>query len=105
MSSKNIMELLSEVKDEDSQDSLAENLWQISCKMDDAIRKIENAKCICAVLANSFGYDQNDESGALWAATDIIEEEAENLENLSSELLQTRREYLDAKTQKKGKKK
>lgn len=100
MSSKSIVDLLTE-----SEDTLSEKLWKLSCDIDEISYKLETARSICGVVAVGLDSDSNDESGAIWGAHDIVKEQSHLLDGLSSDALQIRKQLKEAEEKKKGAKK
>ena len=105
MSEQNIIDLL---KGDKESNTLEGKLWTVSCEMDDVSYKLETARSICSLIANNYSSDLNDESGALWAANDIIETQANLIDEINAKVLEVRRELMELNkphAEKKGKKK
>lgn len=100
MRKKTIVDLLTE-----SEDTLSEKLWKLSCDIDEISYKLETARSICGVVATSFGSDLNDESGAVWGVHDILREQSHLLDALSADALHMRKQLKEAEEKKKGAKK
>jgi len=100
MRKKTIVDLLTE-----SEDTLSEQLWKLSCDIDEVSYKLETARSICGVVATSFGSDLNDESGAVWGVHDILREQSHLLDELSADALHMRKQLKEAEEKKKGAKK
>jgi hypothetical protein len=100
MSKKSIVDLLTE-----SENTLSEKLWQLSCDIDEISYKLETVRSICGVVATSFDSDSNDESGAIWGVHDIVREQSNLLDALSTDVLYIRKQLNEAEEKKKGAKK
>ena len=100
MRKKTIVDLLTE-----SENTLSEQLWKLSCDIDEVSYKLETARSICGVVATSFGSDLNDESGAVWGVHDIVKEQGHLLDALSADALHMRKQLKEAEEKKKGAKK
>jgi len=81
MSKKSNVGLLTE-----GENSLDEKLWQLSCDID-------------------LDSDANDESGAIWGVHDIVREQSNLLDALSTDVLYIRKQLNEAEEKKKGAKK
>lgn len=105
MSEQNIINLL---KGDEESDTLEGKLWTISCDMDDVSYRIETARSICSLIAGALDSNYGDESGALWAANDILEAQSNLLDKINAKVLEVRRELMELNkphAEKKGKKK
>jgi len=100
MSKKSIVDLLTE-----SENTLSEKLWQLSCDIDEISYKLETARSICGVVAVGLDSDSNDESGAIWGVHDIVKEQSHLLDALSTDVLYIRKQLKEAEEKKKGAKK
>ena len=85
-------------------------LWEKANKVSEIGYKVHSAAMIVELVAEKI--TDNAESGALWAATEILQEYSERLENLSSDIMainrkheEELREAKENKLMKKGKKK
>ena len=100
MREKTIVDLLNE-----SENTLSEKLWQLSCAIDEISYKLETARSICGVVAVGLDSDSNDESGAVWGVHDIVKEQGHLLDALSADALHMRKQLKEAEEKKKGAKK
>jgi len=100
MRKKTIVDLLTE-----SENSLEEKLWQLSCDIDEISYKLETARSICGVVAVGLDSDSNDESGAIWGVHDIVREQSHLLDALSADALYIRKQLKEAEEKNKGAKK
>ncbi len=106
MSEQNLIDLLS--NNSGKSDTLEGKLWTVSCDLDDVSYKLETARSICSLVAGNFDSEFNDESGALWAANDIIETQSNIIDEINAKVLEVRREIMELNkphAEKKGKKK
>lgn len=67
-----------------------DGLWEKSNKVSEIGYKIHSAAMIVELVAERI--TDNAESGALWAATEILQEYSERLEYLAAEIMATNRE-------------
>lgn len=80
-----------------------EGLWEKANKVNEIGYKINSAAMIVELVAERIS--DNAESGALWAASEILQRYSEDLEKISIEIMQLNRQDEEAKTIKKDKKK
>jgi hypothetical protein len=66
------------------------SLWDKANKVSEVGYKVHSASMIVELVAEKISSDA--ESGALWAAAEILQEYSERLECLSSDLMQINRE-------------
>jgi hypothetical protein len=77
------------------------DLWEKANEVSKLSYKIHSAAMIVELVADRI--TENAESGALWAATEILQEYSEQLELLAGEIMSINRTHQEVKT--KGKKK
>jgi len=80
---------------------MIEGLWEKANKVGELGYKIHSAAMIVELVAEKI--TDNAESGALWAATEILQEYSERLEDLAADIMALNRAHTE--TQTKGKKK
>jgi hypothetical protein len=78
-----------------------DGLWEKANKVSEIGYKIHSAAMIVELVAERI--TDNAESGALWAATEILQEYSERLEFLAGDIMSINRQLEESKT--KGKKK
>ena len=78
-----------------------DGLWEKSNKVSEIGYKVHSAAMIVELVAERI--TDNAESGALWAATEILQEYSERLEFLAGDIMSINRQLEESKT--KGKKK
>jgi hypothetical protein len=74
------------------------SLWEKANKVSEISYKIHSASMIVELVAEKISHDA--ESGALWAAAEILQEYSDRLEGLSSDLMQIDREQQKPKKKK-----
>jgi len=91
---------------------MVDGLWEKANKVSEIGYKVHSASMIVELVAEKIRDDA--ESGALWAAADLLQELSDRLENLSSDIMVTDRDQKEcickleaviAKHELKGKKK
>lgn len=78
-----------------------DGLWEKANKVSEMGYKVHSAAMIVELVAERL--TDNAESGALWAATEILQEYSERLEFLAGDIMSINRQLEESKT--KGKKK
>ena len=78
-----------------------DGLWEKANKVSEIGYKVHSAAMIVELVAERI--TDNAESGALWAATEILQEYSERLEFLAGDIMSINRQLEESKT--KGKKK
>jgi hypothetical protein len=79
------------------------DLWEKANKVSEIGYKVHSAAMIVELVAERISDDA--ESGALWAATEILQEYSERLEFLAGDLMSINRQHEEKETKPKGKKK
>jgi hypothetical protein len=80
---------------------MSDGLWEKANKVSEIGYKIHSAAMIVELVAERI--TDNAESGALWAATEILQEYSERLEFLAGDIMSINRQLEESKI--KGKKK
>jgi len=80
---------------------MSDILWEKANRVSELGYKVHSASMIVELVAEKISSDA--ESGALWAASEILQEYSERLEDLSSELMQINREQKEQEPKKKKK--
>lgn len=80
---------------------MSDILWEKANRVSELGYKVHSASMIVELVAEKISSDV--ESGALWAASEILQEYSERLEDLSSELMQINREQKEQEPKKKKK--
>jgi hypothetical protein len=80
---------------------MSDILWEKANRVSELGYKVHSAAMIVELVAEKI--TDNAESGALWAASEILQEYSERLEDLSSELMQINREQKEQEPKKKKK--
>jgi phage gp29-like protein len=79
------------------------DLWEKASTVSEIGYKVHSASMIVELVAEKITHDA--ESGALWAAADLLQELSEKLEKLSEELMLINRALKEVQDNPKGKKK
>jgi len=80
---------------------MIEGLWEKANKVSELGYKVHSASNIVEIVAEKIAMDA--ESGALWAASDLLKDLSDKLENLALDIMQLNKEHEEVKP--KGKKK
>jgi phage gp29-like protein len=80
---------------------MSDILWEKANRVSELGYKVHSASMIVELVAEKISSDA--ESGALWAASEILQDYSERLEDLSSELMQINREQKEQEPKKKKK--
>ena len=80
---------------------MSDILWEKANRVSELGYKVHSAAMIVELVAEKI--TDNAESGALWAASEILQEYSERLEGLSNDLMQINREQKEQEPKKKKK--
>jgi hypothetical protein len=80
---------------------MSDILWEKANRVSELGYKVHSASMIVELVAEKISSDA--ESGALWAASEILQEYSERLEDLSNDLMQINREQKEQEPKKKKK--
>ena len=78
-------------------------LWEKANKVSELGYKVHSASDIVELVAEKISSDA--ESGALWAAADLLKDLSDKIENLALDIMAINREYQEKEIKPKGKKK
>jgi hypothetical protein len=78
-------------------------LWDKANEVSEVGYKVHSAAMIVELVAEKISTDV--ESGALWAASELLTQLSERLEQLSEDIMSINRQYETTETKPKGKKK
>jgi len=82
---------------------MIDNLWGKANKVSELGYKVHSASMIVELVAEKISNDS--ESGALWAAADLLQDLSDKIENIALDIMEIDRNHTEIEIKPKGKKK